>query len=109
MKLSIIIPIYNVEKYLRVCLDSCLKQDVPKSSYEIITVNDGSPDSCDKIIEEYYTKFPNIRVITQKNSGLSVARNNGLNIARGEYVWFVDSDDYITTNCLGHKIGRAHV
>lgn len=95
MNLSIIIPVYNVEKYLRKCLDSCLNQDVSAEEYELICINDGSPDDCDKILEEYALNYRNLRVITQINQGLSVARNKGLSYARGRYVWFVDSDDWI--------------
>lgn len=100
MKLSIILPVYKVEKYLRKCLDSCLHQDMRSEDYEIICVNDGSPDNCDQILDEYVAKNSNVRVITQENQGLSMARNNGLAVAKGEYVWFVDSDDWIEENCL---------
>ncbi|MDE6533592.1 MAG: glycosyltransferase [Muribaculaceae bacterium] len=101
MILSIIVPVYNVEKYLRKCLDSCLRQDIPTTDYEIICVNDGSPDNCGQILEEYVAKYPNIQVLTQTNQGLSMARNNGVSIAKGDYVWFIDSDDWIEENCLG--------
>lgn len=100
MKLSIIIPIYNVENYLNRCLDSCLIQDIPSDKYEVIAVNDGSPDNCAKILADYSKIHNNLRILTQHNSGLSIARNNGLKIAKGEYVWFVDSDDWIENNCL---------
>lgn len=100
MKLSIIIPVYNVEKYLCKCLDSCLNQDVKSSEYEVIAINDGSPDNCDQILGEYGKKYSNLKIITQKNQGLSCARNNGLSIAKGKYIWFVDSDDWIEANCL---------
>lgn len=95
MKLSIIIPVYNVERYLRQCLESCLSQDVPKSQYEVIIVNDGSPDNSQAIIDEYSSKYDNVRVLKKKNGGLSSARNAGLNIASGDYIWFVDSDDWV--------------
>lgn len=95
MKLSIIIPVYNVERYLRQCLDSCLDQDIPKTEYEIIVVNDGSPDNAQDIIDEYAAKYDNIKVIKKKNGGLSSARNAGLKIAKGDYIWFVDSDDWV--------------
>ena len=100
MTLSIIIPVYKVEKYLRKCLDSCLHQNISKEDYEIICVNDGSPDNSAQILDEYAAKHPNIRVVTQTNQGLSMARNNGLAVAQGDYVWFIDSDDWIEENCL---------
>lgn len=102
MIISIIIPVYNVEKYLRQCLDSCLNQDIPKSEYEIIIVNDGSPDNSQIIIDEYASKNANIKVIKKENGGLSSARNAGLEIASGDYIWFVDSDDSIKENCLNY-------
>lgn len=99
-KFSIVIPVYNVEKYLKNCLDSCLNQDIPHSDYEIIVVNDGSPDNSQAIIEEYAAKYDNIISIVKENGGLSSARNAGINIASGMYIWFVDSDDSIKENCL---------
>lgn len=100
MKLSIIIPVYNVEDYLVKCLNSCVLQNVDKSEYEIIVVNDGSKDNCANIIAHYDWKGCNHIVITQKNQGLSMARNNGVKVAQGDYVWFVDSDDWISKNSL---------
>ena len=111
MKLSIIIPIYNVEQYLRKCVDSVLQQDLQSSDYEIILVDDGSPDECSAICDEYAHKsqesrdksreMPLIQVVHRENGGLSAARNSGIEVARGEYVMFVDSDDYIESNVLG--------
>lgn len=100
MKLSIIIPVYKVEKYLRKCLDSCLNQDISADMYEIIAVNDGSPDKCGIILNEYSKKYSRLSVINQSNQGLSIARNKGLENARGEYVWFIDSDDWIEPRSL---------
>ena len=100
MKLSIIVPIYKVEKYLRKCVDSLLSQDLTEEEYEIILVDDGSPDNCGAIADEYAAKHPNIRAIHQENGGLSVARNTGIDAARGEYIQFVDSDDYLEPNVL---------
>lgn len=100
IKISIIIPVYNVEKYLARCLDSCVNQDISKNEYEIIIVNDGSPDGSQAIAEKYVAEYPNIKLINQENGGLSVARNNGFKAAIGQYVWFVDSDDWIVENCL---------
>lgn len=93
-KITAIVPIYNVEQYLKKCLDSLLAQTFP--FYEIILVDDGSKDSSGKIAEEYAEKFGMIKVIHQENQGLSAARNTGLNSLTGDYVMFVDSDDYIS-------------
>ena len=98
--LSFIVPVYNVEKYLEECLDSLLEQDIPHEEYEIICVNDGSTDGSLEILRRYEEKYPNIRVIDQENGGLSAARNVGLVHAKGEYIWFVDSDDLVQNNCL---------
>ena len=96
MKLSVIVPVYNVEKFLPRCLDSLLRQGMEVGEYEIICVNDGSPDGCGKILADYERKHPDlINVITQKNGGLSAARNTGMLRARGEYLVFIDSDDYV--------------
>ena len=101
IKLSIIVPIYGVEQYLCKCVDSLLAQDLPASDYEIILVDDESPDACPQICDEYAKEHANIRVIHQTNAGLSAARNAGLKVAKGEYVCFVDSDDYWEENVLG--------
>lgn len=82
-------------------MDSCLNQNVSTDRYEIIVVDDGSPDECPGILDEYSKQYENVKVIHQENQGLSVARNNGLSVASGEYIWFVDSDDWIEANCLG--------
>lgn len=100
-KISIIIPIYNVELYLKRCIDTVLNQDIDKSEYEIILVNDGSTDSSGNIAKKYYEQYDNIIYVTQKNKGISEARNIGIRIASGKYIWFIDSDDYIQHNCLG--------
>ena len=100
MKLSIIIPAYNVEQYIEKCLLSCLEQDIPQSDYEIIVVNDGSPDGSLAIVERIAATATNITVVSQENGGLSAARNTGLSLAKGDYVWFVDSDDWIERNSL---------
>lgn len=101
MKLSIIIPVYNVEQYIEKCLRSCLEQDIPHTDYEIIIVNDGSLDGSLDIAKSIAATTTNITIISQKNGGLSAARNKGFSFAKGEYVWFVDSDDWIEKNCLG--------
>ena len=98
--LSFIIPVYNAEIYLKECLESILQQDISYGEYEIICVNDGSTDRSLDILKEYERAYENIRVIDQVNSGVSAARNAGLEMATGEYVWFVDADDFIGINIL---------
>lgn len=94
VKISLIIPIYNVEKYLPECLDSCINQTL--ENIEIICINDCSPDNSLSIINEYKQRDTRIKLINHKtNMGLGAARNTGLKYAHGEYVWFVDSDDFI--------------
>ncbi|MGL5903256.1 MAG: glycosyltransferase family 2 protein, partial [Cetobacterium sp.] len=92
-KISIIVPVYKVEPYLRRCIDSILNQTF--TNFELILVDDGSPDRCGEICDEYAKKDCRIKVIHKKNGGLSSARNIGLNIAKGDYIGFVDSDDWI--------------
>ena len=105
LKLSIIIPVYNTEKYVGECLDSCVDQDIPKNEYEIICVDDGSTDGSRKVLATYSEKYSNIHVYKQKNQGVSAARNGGISVAQGKYIWFVDSDDYIAVNCLKILLG----
>lgn len=90
---SVIIPVYKVEKYLPMCVDSVLNQSY--RNLEVILVDDGSPDNCPAICDEYAKKDKRIRVIHQKNAGLSMARNAGLDICTGDYITFVDSDDLL--------------
>lgn len=97
---SVIVPVYNVEPYLRECIDSVLSQTY--RDFELILVDDGSPDNCGAICDEYAAKDDRIRVIHQEQSGVSVARNAGLDAARGEYIAFVDSDDWIFPNYLSY-------
>lgn len=98
--ISVIIPVYNVEKYLRRCVDSVLAQTYP--NVEIILVNDGSPDNSQAICEEYARTQPSVRALKKPNGGLSSARNFGLNSALGKYVGFVDSDDWIAPDMYMH-------
>lgn len=117
MKLSIIIPVYNVKQYLRKCVDSVLHQDLAHEEYEIILVNDGSTDGSGELAEmlatEINTNFPNHCVlINQENKGLSEARNAGMKVANGDYIQFVDSDDYIEPDVLGtllQKVEEEHL
>lgn len=92
-KVSVVVPIYNVERYLRECVDSILNQSLKE--IEIILVDDGSPDNCGAIIDEYAKKDPRVKVVHQKNSGYSVAVNKGIDLAKGEYIGIIESDDYI--------------
>ena len=118
MKLSIIVPIYNVAPYLRKCVDSLLAQDI--SDYEIILVDDGSTDDSGTIADELVHAFSlsplasrlQLRVIHQSNAGLSAARNTGIAVAQGDYILFVDSDDYLQPNVLGtlmEQVGRDNL
>ena len=93
LKLSVIVPVYKVEKYLRRCIDSILEQNY--RDIELILVDDGSPDRCPEMCDQYQKKDKRVRVIHQKNSGVAVARNAGMRMATGDYITFVDSDDYI--------------
>lgn len=108
-KISIIVPVYNVEKYLPRCIDSILDQTY--TNFECILIDDGSPDRCGEMCDEYAERDKRIIVIHQKNKGVSAARNAGLNVAKGEYVGFVDSDDYIAPEmyqCLVSAIEESN-
>ena len=91
-KISIVVPVYNVEAYVSKCIESIMHQDY--ENIEIIVVDDGSTDSSSKICEQYARSDNRIRLIHQENQGLSKARNNGIDIAAGEYIGFIDSDDW---------------
>ena len=97
-KISVIVPIYNVEKYLAKCLDTILAQTF--SDIEIICVNDGSTDNSRKILSEYAKKDSRIKIVDKKNGGLSSARNAGMKVAQGEFISFIDSDDWIDETLL---------
>ena len=98
VKISIIVPIHNEEKYLRQCLDSIVNQTF--RDFEIICINDGSTDSTQEILEEYSKKDARIKVLNRKHMGLGGVRNVGLDVACGEYIYFTDSDDYLESNTL---------
>lgn len=102
MLLSLVVPTYNVEKFIGNCLQSLLNQDIPFNDYEIIVINDGSTDNSLSIASDYAKKNKNIHVHTQENQGLSAARNKGIVLAKGKYIYFIDSDDYVSANCLGY-------
>lgn len=105
MRLSIVTTMYNSAKYLPKCVDSLLNQDLPTNDYEIILVNDGSPDNSLEIAEQYASRYKNIKVLSHANKGLAGARNTGLEVASGEYLCFVDPDDYVHPNVYGRLLG----
>ena len=104
MKLSIIIPVYNVAPYVRKCVESVLHQDLDPQEYEVILVDDGSTDGSGAICDEFAQST--INVIHQSNAGLSMARNAGIAVAKGKYIQFVDSDDYLEPNVLGGLVAQ---
>ena len=103
--LSIIIPVYNVESYVKQCLDSIYDSQVPESEYEVIAVNDGSTDGSRDVVASFLPLHGNMTLIDQENGGLGTARMNGLSRATGEYVWFVDSDDWLAPDALQTVFG----
>lgn len=105
VEISVIIPVYKAEKYLRKCLDSVLSQDF--NSFEVIAVNDGSPDACGEILNEYSALYPTLKVINQENKGLGGARNTGIDSSDGNYLLFVDSDDTLKEGCLSYLYDMA--
>lgn len=104
-KISVIVPVYNVEDYLNECLDSIINQTF--EDIEIICVNDGSTDNSLAILEDYEKKDERIKIISQENCGLSCARNKGMSVATGEYIYFIDSDDYLESEALGELYDLA--
>lgn len=104
MFLSFIVPVYNARPYLEECLQSLLAQDLP--DYEIICVDDGSADGSGAIIDAFAAEHSQIIPIHQKNSGVAAARNAGLAAARGDYIWFVDADDFISPNVLSRLLAE---
>ena len=104
MILSVLIPMYNAEKYINDCLNSLLNQDLNVNQYEIIVVNDGSKDKSYEIVEEYVKRNSNIILINQQNKGTGAAKNTAIAQAKGKYIYFLDSDDYIAYSTLGYLI-----
>ena len=100
MLLSLIIPVYKVELYIADCLNSIFSQLNDKRNAEIVVVNDGTPDNSMEIVKKLTEGRNDVQIINQKNQGLSVARNTGLSHAKGEYVWFIDSDDWLLPNAI---------
>ena len=106
--ISIIIPFYNVEKYIAECLDSVFNQDIPETDYEVICVNDASPDGTRAIVIEYQKKHPNLVLVEHEtNKKLGAARNTGRSVARGKYIWNVDSDDMVQANVLSSIVKQC--
>ena len=106
LTISVIVPIYNVERYLPACLESIVQQFI--EDYEAILVNDGSTDSSGVICDEYAAKHPQFRVIHQENQGVASARNRGVSEARGEYILFLDSDDFLVPNSMSGLLDLAN-
>ena len=101
MLLSFIIPLYNCQNFIRNCLDSIYNTiNLNKENFEVIVVDDGSTDDSYIICKEYENTFSNFRLLTQKNAGVSAARNKGLEISKGKWVWFVDGDDKISSEAM---------
>lgn len=98
--ISVIVPVYNVEDYLPRCLDSLLKQGIEEDQYEVVLVNDGSKDGSEAICKEFVNQHANFFLLNQENQGVASARNHGLDFAHGEYIAFVDSDDFLADNGL---------
>ena len=98
--LSIILPVFKVENYIRECLESVFRQGLPDTVFEVILVNDGTPDNSIGVISDIANQHDNIIILNQENKGVSCARNTGLAKAQGEYVYFVDPDDLLIDNSL---------
>ncbi|WP_340121879.1 glycosyltransferase family 2 protein [Methylobacter svalbardensis] len=109
IKLSIIIPVYNTEKYVSRCLNSCLNQTADQENYEIIVINDGSTDNSLDIVRDFEQKNKNVTVISQKNQKQGTARNNGVKLAKGKYIWFIDSDDWIEPNAISEIVKYLYI
>lgn len=105
--LSYIVPVYNSAKYLPRCLDSLYLQDISESDFEVIIINDGSPDNAEEVCNTYIKANDNIVYVKQKNQGQGSARNKGLNLAKGKYVMFVDSDDLLYSHKVKEVLEQA--
>lgn len=102
--LSIIIPVYNVAPYIRACIDSVYQQKIDEKNFEVIMIDDGSTDETPNIIADMQQEHSNISIITQQNQGPSIARNQGIKRAKGEYILFIDSDDILIPNTIFHML-----
>ena len=109
-ELSVIIPVYNVEKYIGECLDSVVNQSIGIDNIEVIVVNDATPDNSMDIINEYVEKYPSFKVISNKsNKGLGESRNIGLKYVTSDYVTFLDSDDFISQNAYEDSVSKINL
>lgn len=107
LRLSIIIPVYKAEAYIRPCVESLFRQGLAETQFEVILVDDGTPDRSIEVLEELLAAHACIRVIRQENQGVSVARNTGIGASRGKYLLFVDADDMLVDDCLGRMLDVA--
>src|SRR5690606_9641339 len=107
MNLSIIIPVYNVEKYIERCIRSCYDQQLLLKEYEIVVIDDGSLDGSVKIVQGLIDSYSNLTIRSQKNKGLGGARNTGIINAKGHYILFLDADDYLLPNVLAKLLQPA--
>lgn len=108
LRLSFIVPFYNVEPYIEECIRSLYNQDIPQEEYEVICIDDCSPDGSRAIVERLQQEYPTLKLLrTPENLRQGGARNMGLDVVLGRYVWFVDSDDYIEKNCVGEMLDKA--
>jgi len=107
MDLSIIVPVYNVEQYIRTCIESIYKQGLDEDRFEVLIVNDGTKDRSMEVIQDIIAQHKNIVVINQENQGLSMARNNGMAKAKGQYILLTDSDDMLIDGSLKPLLDMA--
>ena len=107
LSLSIIVPVYNVEKYIRPCIESIFNQGLDEECFEVIIINDGTKDRSMEIIADIISQHNNITVVNQENQGLSVVRNNGIALAKGEYILMPDSDDLLIENSVPKLLEAA--
>ena len=108
IRLSFIVPFYNVEPYIEECIRSLYDQDIPQEEYEVICVDDCSPDGSRAIVERLQKEYPTLKLLIHtENKRQGGARNTGMKVAQGRYIWFVDSDDYIKPNCMKDLLERA--
>lgn len=108
-RLSIVVPVYNVERWLGRCLESLYRQGMDEEEFEVVVVNDGTTDNSMAVAQDFAARHANIRIVNRENGGLSAARNTGMEHARGRYVWFVDSDDFIEPGSIKPILGYAEV
>lgn len=108
LRLSFIVPVYNVEPYIEECIRSLYNQDIPQEEYEVICVDDCSPDGSRAIVERLQKEYSTLKLLTHtENKRQGGARNTGMKVAQGRYIWYVDSDDYIKSNCLKNLLELA--